>query len=113
MKAASKGFRSVVESLLGRQDVTTDAPDSKGETALMKAAENGHESVVEALLARPIPDGSEFVRFNDGSGFYRRAPLIEVDQQDNKGQTALMKAKAKGHAKIVEILKRAGARDRN
>jgi len=55
----------------------------------MMAAQNGHTEVVEALL---------------GKG-------ANVNAKDNDGATALMAAVHKGHTDIVQLLKKAGAKE--
>jgi tRNA A-37 threonylcarbamoyl transferase component Bud32 len=104
MKAAAHADLVLLTALLAQSTLQTNMKDKKGETALMKAAAAGHAEIVERLLLtqrQPLQkttiDGVQVV-----------APEVEVNEEDNKGETALIKAK--GHPQIVEMLKRAGAR---
>ena len=47
--AAKKGNEGV---LLSREDIDVNAPDHKGDTALLAAVKGGHEQIVEILLKR-------------------------------------------------------------
>ena len=51
-----------MRTLLRRDDVNPDKPDSSGQTPLLCAAENGHEEVVRMLLGRGDvnPDGEDW-----------------------------------------------------
>jgi tRNA A-37 threonylcarbamoyl transferase component Bud32 len=100
MKAAANGHISVVKALLEHSLHSGGFPelnekDNKGETALMKAATNGQEEIVGYMLS---PNGSFL-------------GLAELNERDKKGETALMKARERKHEKVVELLKRAGAKE--
>jgi ankyrin repeat protein len=72
------------------QEVEINEIDNKDETALMKAVENGQEEIVDLLL---------------------KHPRIAINLKDLQGKTALDKAKAKNHEKIVQKLRMAGAKE--
>jgi tRNA A-37 threonylcarbamoyl transferase component Bud32 len=104
MKAAAKGRISIIEALLriGTQPrnfpscIEVNEMDNKGETALMKAAENGQADAVEALL--------KYENVFDKT-------KVSINERDDQGETALMKAKMKDHTNVVDILKKAGAKE--
>ncbi|RPA96062.1 ankyrin, partial [Choiromyces venosus 120613-1] len=55
--AAWNGHDGVVKTLLTREDVNPNTPDTKyGKTPLCRAAQNGHDGVVKTLLAREDVD---------------------------------------------------------
>ena len=43
------GHEGVVKILLGREDVTPDKPDNRGQTPFMCTAKRGHQEVVTLL----------------------------------------------------------------
>jgi hypothetical protein len=56
MLAARRGYTSVVEALLARQDCAVNQRDDFGRTALIKAADSGHIETIQALLDYPATD---------------------------------------------------------
>lgn len=65
-----------------------------GETKLMIAAKNGDAAAVTRFISCDL-----------------LASGAEVNEKDQDGRTALMRAEAKGHETIVELLKQAGAKE--
>lgn len=88
MYAAWNGHTATAQALMkGRADI--NAKNEDGWTALMCAAWRGHVTTVQTLLER------------------RAEPHL----QSNDGETALMLATSQGNAKIMELLKSAGAQE--
>lgn len=81
--AAEKGHISIVELLLGRNDVQVNSKDHQKWTPLFYAAEKGHTAVVEALLQKKD---------------------VLADSKDNRNRTPLSHAAANGHVSIVKLL---------
>ncbi|CAD6584844.1 MAG: hypothetical protein ASARMPREDX12_001771 [Alectoria sarmentosa] len=81
--AARKGNETVVELLLGRNDVIANAQDQSGRTSLSYAAGEGHETIVKLLIDRDD---------------------VEVNSQDFFGRTALSHAALKGHETITGLI---------
>ena len=84
MLASGNGYSAVVELLLRHPDISINAENENGSTALMVASENGHDAVAELLLSRPDID------FNT--------------QEQEQGRTALMLACRFGYVAIVKLL---------
>ncbi|RYP70407.1 hypothetical protein DL769_004969 [Monosporascus sp. CRB-8-3] len=87
LRAASKGFETVVKLLL-EKDADLEAKTRDGRTPLMCAAEHGHEAVVKLLLEKGA----------------------HLEAKDTRGQTPLMLAAENGHEAIVKLLLEKGAR---
>ncbi|MEK7390188.1 MAG: ankyrin repeat domain-containing protein [Elusimicrobiota bacterium] len=81
----SKGVREVEEALIGGADANLS---HKGTPVLVAAADIGDYYVVNILLSKGA----------------------KPDAQDADGSTALMRASARGHTKIVELLEYAANR---
>jgi hypothetical protein len=122
MMAAAGGHIEVVSVLLelltAQGSIPYGAPerlevneaDSRGETALMKAAENGHADVVQAMLDLKLDSNAPF-KDKLAAGKASDARPVAVNLKDDQGETALMKARKKNHVNVVEILRKAGAKD--
>jgi hypothetical protein len=120
MAAAAGGHIEVANALLelltAQRGIPYGAPerlevnetDSRGETALMKAAEHGHADVVQALL--DLRDTSKRGLDKPGKGNDEGVPAAAVNLKNDQGETALMKARKKNHHKVVEMLRKAGAK---
>jgi ankyrin repeat protein len=84
-----KGNTKIVELLL-EKGADVNAKDKDGNvTALIMAASNGHTETVKFLLERGA----------------------DVNAKDNDGFTALKAARKAGHLDIVQLLKKAGAKE--
>lgn len=117
-KAATLGYHTLVKLLVER-GAFVDTLDNNQRTPLMEAATNGHLNVVSVILGHKK-------RFNQHSALYQEAlrlaeknnkkeavehmlrNLSLVDQQDNKGNTALMEAlsspQAAGNIPLVKMI---------
>ncbi|MCB9074046.1 MAG: ankyrin repeat domain-containing protein [Chitinophagales bacterium] len=91
--ALEKGYSDIISFLLWKSDYQGDInkTDSQGKTLLMHAAEKGNEDTILMLLG------------------LKTKPYINT--KSNEGKSAIMYAKENGHDEIVELLKKAGARD--
>jgi serine/threonine protein kinase/ankyrin repeat protein len=118
MRAAASGNTSAVAILMLRRG-NEQARDQQGKTPLMHAVEYGQREVVQLL--RDL----EQIHWNDKVQFRvtRLDPVlpadvdfpsmrfhVAMDAQDAQGQTALMKAAARGDAEMIEILALASRR---
>ncbi len=89
MFAASEGHADTVRTLLEAGAEVDEKHSFTGASALDYAALAGHTEAVVALLDAGV----------------------DVDAQDQGGRTASMWAKRNGHTEIVELLKKAGAKE--
>lgn len=113
MKAAFRGNLAAVNALLQRK-ASVDETDNEGETALLLATAGGHVSIVEALLGHNANPRAAtragatpliVAAFHGHSSLVNRLlPLSQVDAKDRSGETALIKACARGYYPIVEEL---------
>ncbi len=114
-KAVAKGHRSAVVTLLVRGADMAEK-DAKGRTPLMAAAEAGQADIVALLLT---PDSvknlaGDVMKGAAADALKAALPDLDVrlsvtrnsavDQTDQAGQTALMKAAAGGHTGCVNAL---------
>lgn len=114
MKAAAKGNESIVVALLAA-GARPNEKNEHGETALMKAAENGQAAILKFLLD---PDSvgkaadellkKAGVEIKLGASGLARGETL-VNAQDDKGQTALIRAARKNQSEAVSILLRPSA----
>lgn len=88
-KAASNGYEELVAFLLGR-GARADIRDGRGTTPLIKAAAYGYMGVVQMLLPHTGTRG--------------------LEENDDRGETALYAAAENGHEAMVAFLLRQGAR---
>jgi ankyrin repeat protein len=119
MKAAARGHSGMVVLLLALGSQLNDK-DRKGQTALMQAAAHGHGAVVDLLVSNASA-AAEIQKFkNHFLNFHLPAAgklldplkdlgnikgqLVDLNARDDRGQTALMKAVAKGHIDIARTL---------
>ncbi|MFZ2148625.1 MAG: ankyrin repeat domain-containing protein [Sedimentisphaerales bacterium] len=88
--AARTGLKDIADMLIANgADIDIGARSSDTYTALHYAVENGHKDVTELLIAKGA----------------------DVNAKGNKGDTALLLAKEKGHTEIVELLRKHGAKE--
>ena len=118
MYATVKNQKEVVQLLLER-GADVNARSDKGETALTLAARQGHPEIAQALLRK----GAD-VNVQDNAGL---TPVVYATQSDHpatlkvlseegradvsgeQGKKALRSAQ--GHPDLIELLKKAGARE--
>lgn len=91
VRAAREGDRAGVVQAVRHSNEDVDAVDQHGRTALHEAASGGHYSVASTLL-------------DLGRGY-----SIDINRQDNMGQTPLAAAAAAGSDKVLQLLLQAGA----
>ncbi|KAF7727259.1 hypothetical protein EC973_007872 [Apophysomyces ossiformis] len=113
--AASRGHVDIVRCLVEEYDVSVDARDKEGETALLKAAYAGHFHTVQYLLSK---NANVHHKDKDGWTALHNAcsrsclPIVRlliehgarVDARSKMGHTPLINAASKGHISIVEYL---------
>lgn len=87
--ACANGFMPILELLESVEDVDVNLSDNDGNTPLIFAAQAGHDDVVNFLL--------------------RHFRQIKIDQCNNLGFTALMKAAIQGRTRCAKLLLFAGA----
>ncbi|RPA92093.1 ankyrin, partial [Choiromyces venosus 120613-1] len=118
--AAENGHEAVVKTLLAREDVNPNTPDTEyGQTPLCWAAENGHEAVVKTLLAREdVNPNTPDTRYGqtplcwaarNGHEAVVKALLAREDVNPNMpdtiyGRTPLGWAARKGHEAVIKTL---------
>jgi ankyrin repeat protein len=98
-EAAEQGRDDVVRALIDAGANRT-TQDQRNNTPLMLAARNGMSEAAAAIVEqRKIqgPDGPE------------DEPMMDLEQQDTEGNTALMWAVLSGHIKVVRLLTGKGA----
>ena len=83
MWASEKGYTGLVKTILDNES-NVNLRKSDGKSALMLASENGRTAVAKLLLSEEYK--------------------TEIDMEDEKGQTALKLASAKGHFSVVQLL---------
>lgn len=121
MKAASKGHLCVV-GLLVERDAKLDVQRHKGrgQTALMLAAKHGHEKVCDLLVEKEANvnlvdqwgGGNTALMY---AAYYGHVPTVEILLKHGadaritnwKGETAIDKAKKRGHSKVEDLLSKA------
>ena len=126
-RASEKGYVEVVELLLLAAGVDVNKADTKnGTTPLLISSQNGHAEVVQLLLAAGA-DANKAETTNN------RTPLLVASQNghlkvvtylldaradvsvmvdiNGEAYTALKLAKLNGSEKIVELLKKHGAKE--
>jgi ankyrin repeat protein len=120
--AASLGHADIVEQLLDAPGLALDHANQTGDTALMLAASGNFPAVVELLQKR----GANVSLVNPVHGYTAlmlasaygcagaaqtlvKAPGIELDRANPRGDTALVLACAGKHADVVRCLLDAGA----
>jgi ankyrin repeat protein/nucleoside phosphorylase len=86
--AAQRGYDTIMELLLGRENPDLESTDSSGFTPLARAAQAGRVSCVELLLDQAA---------------------INVDAQCSNKRTALSYAVSEGHEVIVRLLLQQGS----
>jgi ankyrin repeat protein len=108
MKAAETGQVGLVQALLIR-GLPIGQKNRKGETALIKAAGNGQAEVVQLLvhgsnreIANEVLEaiGVDPAKLSGQVQF----PMASLEDRDELGQTALMKAEAAGHVEVMMVL---------
>ncbi|CAO3627344.1 unnamed protein product [Cunninghamella blakesleeana] len=114
--AASQGQLSAVQFLIEKCEVTVDAIDYNGETALLKAACSGHFEVVKYLILHA--DANIFQQDKDGwsalhnSCSYGHLEMVQfllsnsvdVNIKSRMDHTPLINAATKGHLNLVQHL---------
>lgn len=121
MKVASEGREAAVQSLLAR-GAEVNATDNKGGTALMYAAGQGFADVVKALLEKGADANAKDTRGQTVLMYAsaQKNPAIvqllidgkaDVNSKSKTGATAIKIAKAKSYGDIINLLKKAGAKD--
>lgn len=119
--AAVLADRQPVAGELLARGARADARDRDGMTALMRAAEQGRVEMMRLLLAQKgeagldeaDPEGRTALMLAAGQGQVAAVRMLvgegaDTRARDGKGRTALIAAKTKKHAEIVEILERLG-----
>ena len=117
MWAARNGHESVMEILLGRDEINPNKQDFYGQTPLYFSAQNGHEGVLTMLLGRDDINPNEpdmdsqtplCCAAQDGREGAVQMLLgrddINPDQPDKFGQTPLCCAAWYGHEGVVKML---------
>ncbi|MBO7604900.1 MAG: ankyrin repeat domain-containing protein, partial [Elusimicrobiaceae bacterium] len=89
IKASEEGHKEIVKILLDEGAFPGIIYRGKGKSPLIIAASNGNIEIVKMLL---------------GAG-------ANVNEKNWYGETALNKAKKKGHTEIADLLKAAGAKE--
>ena len=112
MKAAAKGHPEAAAVLMLRR-ANEQARDKQGKTPLMHAVEGGHAEMVKVLLDLQSIQWKEDVQFRvtrldpelpEETDFKSMRFDVAEEAQDADGETALMKAAARGDVEIVEAL---------
>lgn len=130
--AARMGLKDAVNMLLG-SGANIEAKNEFGSTALSEAAEQGRDDVVRALIdagavrttqdqMRNTPlmlaarngmvDAAAAIvdqRKVQGAEGLEEEPMLDLEQKDMEGYTALMWAVLSGHIKVVRLLQSRGA----
>jgi serine/threonine protein kinase/ankyrin repeat protein len=121
MRAAASGNTSAVAILMLRRG-NEQARDQQGKTPLMHAVEHGQREVVQLLRDLEQIHWNDKVQFRVArldaelpadADFPSMRFHVAIDAQDAQGQTALMKAAARGDAEMVETLALASRRLRD
>ncbi|KAL5092097.1 hypothetical protein Trisim1_001988 [Trichoderma cf. simile WF8] len=106
--ATEGGYRTVVQHLLHfGADIAGRPSEGQRSTALHVAAERGHEGIVRLLVdhlavAKPQPAGGE-------QGSTTEESIINIDAQNQLGQSPLILACIEGHIAVALILLDRGA----
>ncbi len=100
MKAAQEGVIEEVNLLLEDLEININAANENGMTPLMLGAANGHTEVVRTLLQF---SGNNSLNIDDENG-WTDVMSINVNAINKEGNTALMLASIKGHAKTIDAL---------
>lgn len=132
MWAARMGLKDAVALLL-ENGADVEAKNNFGGTALSEAAEQGREEVVTALVDAGASRTTEnqmrntplmlaarngmlgaaaaivYQRKVQGAEGVEEEPMVDLEQKDTEGYTALMWAVLSGHIKVVRLLTSKGA----
>ena len=132
MWAARMGLKDAVALLL-ENGADVEAKNNFGGTALSEAAEQGREEVVTALVDAGASRTTEnqmrntplmlaarngmlgaaaaivYQRKVQGAEGVEEEPMVDLEQKDTEGYTALMWAVLSGHIKVVRLLTGKGA----
>lgn len=98
-EAAEQGREDVVRALINA-GATRTTQDQMRSTPLMLAARNGMVEAAMAIVEQRKVQGPEGVEDE---------PMVDLEQKDSHGYTALMWAVLSGHIKVVRLLTSKGA----
>ena len=112
MWAARGGYNRVVEVLIG-MGADAKIQDESSRTALKLAVHERHTKIAEMLRTYTLSTDEvaflEAARRGDTEQSKKLIHSVDVDVQNENGETALMLAARGGHAVVVEMLIKAGA----
>jgi type II secretory pathway predicted ATPase ExeA len=119
--AAMNGHTAIVQDLR-KKGADVNREDAKGWTPLMYAAWNGHTATVQSLIANGASinakskEGWTALMYAVWKGHLTTIQALldrraELHIQSHDGETALRMAANQGDARIVEVLKKAGAQE--
>ncbi len=121
MVAAMNGHTAIVQALR-EKGADVNREDAKGWTPLMYAAWNGHTPTVQLLIANGATvnttskEGWTALMYAVWKGHLTTIQALldrraELHTQSHDGETALRMAANQGDARIIELLKKAGAQE--